>query len=344
MPLGDQRRVPGPTVLLVEGDQFAARGNPGGAAGLGEDHQRQQSGHLTVLRHKGPDQASEPDRLGGQVVTYGIGVGAGRQVALVEDEEEDGEYTGDPGREILRGRHPIRDASRLDLGLRAGDPLPDGGLLHQEGAGDLGHGQTADHAQRQRHAGVHRERRVTAGEDQPEPFVVDGADGLGSVDVRQHLSLPLLLVTPVLAPDPVDGLAARGGGQPAAGVGGYAVGRPPLDSRGEGLGCGLLGDVEVPETPGQAGDHPGPFLTVGPDDRLPDVDAAYRNGRTSIFRLQALDPSVASLSTTSRSGASMIQKPARYSLDSTKGPSVNTTSAPRLSMTVAALGAPRPPA
>src|SRR6202043_3638297 len=30
--LGDQRRVPGPAVLLVEGDQFAARRNPGGPA------------------------------------------------------------------------------------------------------------------------------------------------------------------------------------------------------------------------------------------------------------------------------------------------------------------------
>jgi hypothetical protein len=73
-------------------------------------------------------------------VTYGISVGAGRQVALVEDEEEDGEYAGDAGREILRRRHPVRDARRLDLGLRAGDPLPHGGLRHQEGAGDLGHG------------------------------------------------------------------------------------------------------------------------------------------------------------------------------------------------------------
>jgi hypothetical protein len=56
--LGDHRRVPGPTVLLVEGDQFAAGRNPGGAASLGEEHQRQQPGHLTVLRHQGTDQAS----------------------------------------------------------------------------------------------------------------------------------------------------------------------------------------------------------------------------------------------------------------------------------------------
>src|SRR5262249_8858930 len=141
-----------------------------------------------------------------------------------------------------------------------------------------------------------------------------------------------------------DGLAVGGGGQPGAGVGGYAVGRPPLNSGRERLGRRLLGDVEVTETPGQGGDHPGPLLVVRLGDPLPDVGHAHRNGRTSIFRLQAFDPSAASLSATSRSGASMIQKPARYSFDSRKGPSVNIASSPRLSMTVAELGAARPPA
>src|SRR4029077_19422581 len=95
---------------------------------------------------------------------------------------------------------------------------------------------------------------------------------------------------------------------------------------------------------GQGGDHPCPLLMVGLGDRLPDVDHAHRNGRTSTFRLQAFDPSAASLSATSRSAASMIQKPARYSFDSRKGPSVNIAFSPRLSITVAVLGDPRPPA
>jgi len=41
--------------------------------------------HLTVVRHEGTDQASEPDRLGGQVLTYRIGAGAGRQGRLRVD-------------------------------------------------------------------------------------------------------------------------------------------------------------------------------------------------------------------------------------------------------------------
>ena len=88
---------------------------------------------------------------------------------------------------------------------------------------------------------------------------------------------------------------------------GHAVGRPPLDGGRERLGGRLLGDVEVTEAPGQGGDHPGPLLVVGPGDRLADVDPVHRNGRTSTLRLHCFDPSAASLSATSRSGASTIR-------------------------------------
>src|SRR5439155_6195251 len=110
------------------------------------------------------------------------------------------------------------------------------------------------------------------------------------------------------------------------------------------LGRGLLGDVEVAEAPGQSGDHPGPLLVVHPGDRLLDVAHVHRNGRTSILRSQTFDASVASWSATSRSGASHTQTPARYSFDSTNGPSLNTACSPRLSMTVAAVVSARPPA
>src|SRR3954447_22907924 len=184
---------------------------------------------------------------------------------------------------------------------------------------------------------------MAAGEDQPEPVVLDGAGTRRRVVVA-HLSLPLLVRTLVLPPDPVDGLAVGGGGQPGAGVRRWAVDRPTLDGGRERLGRRLLGDVEVPVTPGQRCDQPGPLLAVGPRDRLRDIDRAHSSGRTSTFRLQCFDPSAASLSATSRSAAWMIQKPARYSFDSRKGPSVNIASSPRLSMTVAVLGDARPPA
>ncbi len=157
---------------------------------------------------------------------------------------------------------------------------------------------------------------MTAGEDQPEPVIIDYAERLGQVIVVQQLSLLMLVISLVLAPDPVDGLAFGGGGQPGAGVGGHAVGRPALDGGRKRLGRRLFGDVEISETPGQGGDHPGPLLVVCPGDHLSGVDHAHKNGRTSIFRLQDFDPSAASSSATSRSGASMIQRPARYSFDS----------------------------
>src|SRR5580693_9884293 len=69
----------------------------------------------------------------------------------------------------------------------------------------------------------------------------------------------------------------------------------------------------------------------------------HANGRTSTLRLQAFDPSAASLSATSRPAASIIHRPPRYSFDSANGPSVNSASPPRLSITVAAPGAARPP-
>src|SRR5687768_9070582 len=128
----------------------------------------------------------------------------------------------------------------------------------------------------------------------------------------------MLVAALVLAPDAVDGLVVRGGGQPGARVGRDAIDRPSLHGGRERLGRRLLGDVEVTETPGEGGDHPRPLVAVSLGDRLPDVDRAHapRNGRTSTLRLQDLDPSAASLSATSRSGASMIQKPPRYSFDS----------------------------
>jgi DDE superfamily endonuclease/Helix-turn-helix of DDE superfamily endonuclease len=49
-----------------------------------------------------------------------------------------------------------------------------------------------------------------------------------AIHVLQAREIAGLVVALVLTPDPVDGLAAGGGSQPRAGVGQYAVGRPPL--------------------------------------------------------------------------------------------------------------------
>src|SRR5215471_3716831 len=95
---------------------------------------------------------------------------------------------------------------------------------------------------------------MTAGENQPEPLVSNGVERLGLVVVVEHLSLLLLAVALVLTPDPVDGFAIGGGGQPCAGIGGYAVGRPPHNGGRKRLCCSFFGDVEVTEALGQSGE------------------------------------------------------------------------------------------
>ena len=77
---------------------------------------------------------------------------------------------------------------------------------------------------------------------------------------------------------------------------------------------------------GESGDHPGPLVAVGPGDRLVDgvghgsssalKDSSVWKGRTSTLPRHALEPSAARRSATSRSGASMTQKPPRCSLAS----------------------------
>src|SRR5690606_31276133 len=159
--------------------------------------------------------------------------------------------------------------------------------------------------------------------------------------------LPVLVVADPLPPEPVDGLAVCGGGEPAARGGRDAVGRPPLDGGGERLRGRLLGEVEVAVPPRERGDHPRPLLAVGPGEGRRDLVAGrsrHRNGRTSILRWHAFDASRASRSATSRSGASRIQKPTTNSLVSTKGPSATSPASSRLSIVVATAGPPSPPA
>jgi hypothetical protein len=78
---------PTPPVLFIERDEFTVRGRPGGTARLGEDHERQQSGHLAIVRHQHTDQSSEPECFGGEFVSLGLGAGAGGQTTLVEDKK-----------------------------------------------------------------------------------------------------------------------------------------------------------------------------------------------------------------------------------------------------------------
>jgi hypothetical protein len=96
--------------------------------------------------------------------------------------------------------------------------------VHEERAGDLAGGQAAHDPQGERDLGCPGQRRVAAGEDQPQPLIFGGLDWplqlgqLGSVVVR--------------APEPVQGPAPGHGEQPCIGPVRDPFGGPVLQ-RGE---------------------------------------------------------------------------------------------------------------
>jgi hypothetical protein len=65
--LGDQLAVPPFPVLFGERDQVTARRGPRGAPGVGQQHQREQPGHLPVGGQLPADHAGEADRLAREV-------------------------------------------------------------------------------------------------------------------------------------------------------------------------------------------------------------------------------------------------------------------------------------
>ncbi len=115
-------------------------------------------------------------------------------------------------------------AGVADLLLGAHDPLGDGRLRHQVGPGDLRHLEPAEQAQGEGGLRERRERRVAAGEDQPELVVAHRSHLLGLVGLVQQQRLGVAGLAGGLPAQPVDGPVAGGGDDPGAGVG--RQGRP----------------------------------------------------------------------------------------------------------------------
>ena len=163
-----------------------------------------------------------------------------------------------------------------DLPLGPDQPLRQRRLGQQEGAGDLGRRQAAQRPQRQRDAGVHRERRVTAGEDEPQSIVRDVHGVLtwlrvdGSLRRFRRLAPERLdlLGQPVAPAKPVDRAVPRGRRDPGPGVVRHATLRPRLDGRDEGVLDRLLGEVEVAQDADQRGDRPALLLAEQAVDQL----------------------------------------------------------------------------
>jgi hypothetical protein len=247
--LGDLVGVPAAAVLLRHGDQRAVRPGARRPARVGEQHQREEPGHLAVLREQAVHDPGQPDRLGRQLGA--LQVRAGRAgVPLVENQVEDVQDRREPCRALLGRGHAERDAAVLDGLFGPADPPGHGRLRHQERAGHLHCGQTADRAQGERDLRGRRQRRVAAHEQQDERVVGIGRPAVGGGRqplVGQHPpGHRLLAALPGLLAAQQVGQPARGDGdEPGAGVLRNTV--RPLCRRGDQrLLHGVLGGAEVP--------------------------------------------------------------------------------------------------
>jgi hypothetical protein len=177
----------------------------------------------------------------------------------------------EPLGQLLARRHLIRNVRIADLSLGADDALRERRRRNEKGARDFLGFQTAHLAQRQRNAGVGAQRRMAAGENQPEPIVLHGllVDVLG-----RHAALDLLgdaghrRVEPRAAPQPIDRLEAAGRDEPRARIVGKAVLWPAVERRGEGVVHRLLGEIEIAKEADEGREHTARVAAIDRFDRF----------------------------------------------------------------------------
>jgi hypothetical protein len=162
-------------------------------------------------------------------------------------------------RQQVRGRYAVRDARDGDLLFRADQAFGHGGLAGQEGSCHLGHRQPTQGPQSERDLGFQRDGRVAAGEDEAQPLVGDAA--VVGFQRRRHQVGQLGRGDPVV-PDHVDGVVARGRGQPGLRTAGYAVAPPRRQRFGERVLGRILGEIPVAGDRDEIGDDPAP---IGPE-------------------------------------------------------------------------------
>ena len=222
--LGQRGGVPARAVLVGQRDVAPVAADAGVAARVVDEHERQQAGGLGVVGHQLGEQAPEADRLRAQLGAHEAVAGAGG-VALVEDEVDDGEHAGQAIGHLGVAGDAVGDPGRRDLALGAHQALGHRRLGHEEGARDLRRGQPAEGAQGQRDAGVHRQRGVTAGEDEAQAVVFESRLVLGlralvvAVELHERVQGGQAVVEGALAAQAIDRLAPRRGGDPGARVG-----------------------------------------------------------------------------------------------------------------------------
>ena len=194
-------------------------------------------------------------------------------IPFVENQIDDVEDGVEPAGQLVPRRDLIRDTRVANLRLCPDDALRDGWRVHQKRPPDLLRLQPAHFAQRQRDLRIQRQRRMTAGEDQPQPIVLDTlfaclgrlrsdrAELLGKLQQRR--------VMPCAAANAVDRLEAARRHEPGARVVWQAVTGPLLDGRSKGVVHGLLCAIEIAEQANEGRQHAPRVGAVNGIDHLP---------------------------------------------------------------------------
>ena len=193
----------------------------------------------------------------------------------------------------------------MDLALRPGEALPQGGLRNEERPRDLAGRQSGDRPQRQRDPSVHRERRVATGEQEPETIVRDlvhvDSDRLELGDLRGGLGLR---PADAVAAELVDRAVASRGDDPGLRVVRHPAAGPRTERDLERVLDRLLRQVEVARDADQGSHRPPGALPERPLEGSERVGHPSMMGRTSTEPCRAPGILLASSIAVSRSSTS----------------------------------------
>jgi hypothetical protein len=231
-----------------------------------------------------------------ELVAHQLG-SRGHGVALGEDQIDHRQHALDALVEHVRRRRLVRNAGVADLLLGPHQALRHGLLADQERASHGLGGEAADRAQRQRDARLDVERRVAAGEDQPQHVVAERIGVLvGRCDLLRDrglgLEVALLRAEQDLPAQTVDRLVPSDIDQPGARISRNAFRRPLLDRRREGFLQRLLGELEIADEADQRREDATRLLPEDPLDILRVVASVCRHPKTMTGRT-SMEPNLA---------------------------------------------------
>jgi len=253
-----------------------------------QQHQSEQTEALRLLHVDFAQHAGEPNGFRAELPTDQR-LPRCREVAFVKDQIDHRLHRSPPlGQGVVR-RHLEGDARVVDLALRSHQPLRQGGFGHEKRARDFAGRQAAERAQSQRDLRLAIERRVAAGEYQPQPVVWKRGWRRHRVLIRRDRGLLLqkaaFFPPRAFAPRHIDQLAVSGGHDPRGGVLRDATVGPMRECGRERLLHRLFGAVERAGQPDQAGDDPPVLVTKHRFRARTDIGRAHREGSPMIGRI-----------------------------------------------------------